>query len=119
MSTFDFDFPVNLENWTYSTYCFSLAILPNSYLLDSESTWQFCNILLKEVYVLEQLTTFEEKKKSQCSVWMLRVTLTYILVRLSSVQFDVYSLKRYNTGIFLRRMSVITVIISSEKLSRR
>ena len=62
MSTFNFDFSVNLENWMYSTHCFSLAILPNSYLFDSESAWQFCNILLKEVYILEQLTTFEETK---------------------------------------------------------
>ena len=53
MSTLDFVFTVNLENWTYY---FSHALLPNSYLFDTKSA----KILLEEFYMLEQVTTLEE-----------------------------------------------------------
>ena len=39
---------------------FSHAVLPNSYIFDSESAWKFSKILHEEVYMLEQVTTFEE-----------------------------------------------------------
>ena len=37
-------------------------MLPNSYVFDSESVCKFSKILNEEVYMLEQVTTFEETK---------------------------------------------------------
>ena len=37
VSTLDFIFSLNLENGMYSTHCFSHALVPNSYLFDSDS----------------------------------------------------------------------------------
>ena len=76
VSTFDIVYSVNHENWKYSIHCFSLAMLPNLYFFDSESAWKFCKNLLEEVYMLEQVTTFEETKEYACCVWMSRMTLT-------------------------------------------
>ena len=39
---------------------FSHALLPNSYVLDSESARKFSKILHEAVYMLEQVTNFEE-----------------------------------------------------------
>ena len=39
--------------------------------------------------MLKQVTTFEETKSFLCSVWMLRMTLTWILKRHSNVSFDI------------------------------
>ena len=69
-------FSANLENLTFPTHYFSDALLPNSYLFDSESACKFCKILLEVVYMLEQVTTLEETKTLSCSVLMFMMTLT-------------------------------------------
>ena len=76
VSTLDFVFSVNLENWTYSypTPYFSHALLPNSYVFDSESSRKFSKIMHEEVYMLEEVTSFEVTKSFSCSVWMLMMT---------------------------------------------
>ena len=62
VSTLDFVFLLNLENWMYPTHCFSHALLPYSYLFDSESARRFCKILLKEVCMLDKVTNLEKRK---------------------------------------------------------
>ena len=52
------------------------AVLPNSYVFDSESACKFSTILHEEVYMFEQVTAFKEAKSFSFSVWMLRMTLT-------------------------------------------
>ena len=70
VSTLDFVFSAYLENLTFPTHYFSHALLPNSYLFDSESAWIFCKILLEVIFMLEQVTTLEETKTFSCSVLM-------------------------------------------------
>ena len=67
--------------------------------------------------MLELAMTFEKMKAFPCSVCMLRMTLTLTLKPHSSISFDVvWRIK--HTGMFLRRLSVTTDIISSKKLSK-
>ena len=64
---------VNLENRTSVVhFFFSHALLPKSHLFDSENACEFCKSLLEEVYMLEQVTTYEEMKAFPCFVCLLR-----------------------------------------------